>query len=162
VVKKSLISSKLAARQGLPFSGWIAGPQFRQSQVVETTDPTRILAPKRITGPAGARWIDRESLERGVGASGQRLPACKTSLQPIAGRRRWERILHLEFVMSSHMPPVPPANRSAKGPRGGSPTTRDTTLEKNGEPANAAEQGETANIKQNTTNAGFFHGRRVK
>jgi len=28
--------------------------------------------------------------------------------------------------------------------------------------ANAAEQGETANIEQNTTNAGFFKGRRVK
>jgi hypothetical protein len=27
---------------------------------------------------------------------------------------------------------------------------------------NAAEQGETANIQQNTTNAGFFKGRRVK
>jgi hypothetical protein len=25
---------------------------------------------------------------------------------------------------------------------------------------NAAEKGETANIKQNTTNKGFFHGRR--
>jgi hypothetical protein len=41
--------------------------------------------------------------------------------------------------MSSHMPPVPPANRSAKGPRGGSPTSKDTTLEKNREPTNAAE-----------------------
>jgi hypothetical protein len=27
---------------------------------------------------------------------------------------------------------------------------------------NAAEQGETANIRQNTTNAGSYHGRRVK
>jgi hypothetical protein len=27
---------------------------------------------------------------------------------------------------------------------------------------NTAEQGHTANIKQNTTNAGFFKGRRVK
>jgi hypothetical protein len=27
---------------------------------------------------------------------------------------------------------------------------------------NSAEQGDTANIKQNTTNAGFFKGRRVK
>ena len=27
---------------------------------------------------------------------------------------------------------------------------------------NTAEQGDTANIKQNTTNAGFFKGRRVK
>jgi len=28
--------------------------------------------------------------------------------------------------------------------------------------ANSAEPGETANIKQNTTNAGFFRGRRVE
>jgi hypothetical protein len=27
---------------------------------------------------------------------------------------------------------------------------------------NTAEQGETANIRQNTTNKGFFQGRRVK
>jgi hypothetical protein len=27
---------------------------------------------------------------------------------------------------------------------------------------NSAEQGDTANTKQNTTNAGFFKGRRVK
>jgi hypothetical protein len=27
---------------------------------------------------------------------------------------------------------------------------------------NTVEQGDTANIKQNTTNAGFFKGRRVK
>jgi hypothetical protein len=27
---------------------------------------------------------------------------------------------------------------------------------------NTAEQGDTANIRQNTTNAGFFKGRRVK
>jgi hypothetical protein len=27
---------------------------------------------------------------------------------------------------------------------------------------NTAEQGDTANVKQNTTNAGFFKGRRVK
>jgi hypothetical protein len=27
---------------------------------------------------------------------------------------------------------------------------------------NTAEQGDTANMKQNTTNAGFFTGRRVK
>jgi hypothetical protein len=27
---------------------------------------------------------------------------------------------------------------------------------------NAAEEGDTANIKQNTTNKGYFHGRRMK
>ena len=29
-------------------------------------------------------------------------------------------------------------------------------------PQNAFEQGDTANIKQNTTNKGFFQGRRMK
>jgi hypothetical protein len=64
--------------------------------------------------------------------------------------------------MSSHMPPVPPANRSPKGPANAEGAAKDTTLEKNGEPPNAAEQGDTANIKQNTTNKGYFQGRRVK
>jgi len=36
-----------------------------------------------------------------------------------------------------------------------------STSKKKGE-VNTAEQGDTANIKQNTTNAGFFKGRRVK
>ncbi len=64
--------------------------------------------------------------------------------------------------MSRHneMPPVPPANRSHKG------TGDDTQANKDfpgikGE-INTAEQGDTANVKQNTTNAGFFKGRRVK
>jgi hypothetical protein len=65
--------------------------------------------------------------------------------------------------MSRHneMPPVPPANRSHKG------TGDNTEVNKDGPKGhedieNSAEQGETANIKQNTTNAGFFKGRRVK
>ena len=64
--------------------------------------------------------------------------------------------------MSRHneMPPVPSANRSHRG------TGDDTQADKNS-PAkkgeiNSAEQGDTANIRQNTTNAGFFKGRRVK
>jgi hypothetical protein len=63
--------------------------------------------------------------------------------------------------MSRHMPPVPPASRSPKGPGGNKETAKDTTI-KHPEPENVAEQGETANIKQNTTNKGFFKGRRVK
>lgn len=64
--------------------------------------------------------------------------------------------------MSRHneMPPVPPANRTNKGV-GGKPD-----LKKNLSPKkrvdNPAEQGATANIRQNTTNAGFYHGRREK
>jgi hypothetical protein len=58
--------------------------------------------------------------------------------------------------MSRHneMPPVPPAN-------GDDTEVRKDTSKKKGE-MNTAEQGDTANIKQNTTNAGFFKGRRVK
>jgi hypothetical protein len=63
--------------------------------------------------------------------------------------------------MSSHLPPVPPANRSKKG-TGGDTTAAKADMVKHPEPQNIAEQGQTANIKQNTTNKGYFHGRRVK
>jgi hypothetical protein len=64
--------------------------------------------------------------------------------------------------MSRHnaMPPVPSANRSHKGTGDHSDVDKDVA-EVKGE-VNSAEQGETANIKQNTTNAGFFKGRRGK
>jgi len=64
--------------------------------------------------------------------------------------------------MSRHhkMPPVPPANRSPKGTGGGVEVKKDAASTK--AVSNLAEQGDTANIKQNTTNAGFFKGRRVK
>jgi len=64
--------------------------------------------------------------------------------------------------MSRHnaMPPVPAANRSNKGTGDHSDVNKDVAKAK-GE-VDATEQGETANIKQNTTNAGFFKGRRVK
>ena len=59
-----------------------------------------------------------------------------------------------------HMPPVPPANRSHQGTGDNTETASDTTKKQRED--NTAEQGHTANIKQNTTNAGFFKGRRVK
>ena len=59
-----------------------------------------------------------------------------------------------------HLPPVPPANQSQKG-TGDHSETPAAELRKN-KRINPAEQGETANIKQNTTNKGFFKGRRVK
>ncbi len=64
--------------------------------------------------------------------------------------------------MSRHneMPPVPPASRSPKGVRGSAKTKQDAAPKKKVD--NPSEQGETGNIRQNTTNAGFFHGRRVK
>ena len=65
------------------------------------------------------------------------------------------------IAMTKHMPPVPPANRSNKG-TGESDTEspQDDSL-RHPEHQNTAEQGETANIKQNTTNKGYFHGRRM-
>ena len=70
--------------------------------------------------------------------------------------------------MSSNMPPVPPGNRSNKGP-GNSSKDKDINAEavenKSVKPTekhhNAAEEGDTANIKQNTTNKGFYRGRRM-
>lgn len=58
----------------------------------------------------------------------------------------------------SHMPPIPPANRSPKGVGGGAEIKKGEA--KKDEAKNFAEEGETANIRQNTTNAGFFQGRR--
>ncbi len=66
--------------------------------------------------------------------------------------------------MSSHMPPIPPGNQSKKGPKAAKSSAdaaRDTSKGHN-DVQNSAEQGDTANVKQNTTNAGFFKGRRVK
>ena len=63
--------------------------------------------------------------------------------------------------MSSHMPPVPPANRCKKGPKSNPETSKDTKLVKHEHHANAAEEGDTANITQNTTNKGYFRGRRL-
>ena len=64
--------------------------------------------------------------------------------------------------MSRHneMQPVPPANRSHKGTGDNAEVSKD--MAKSKAEVNTAEQGDTANIKQNTTNAGFFKGRRVK
>lgn len=63
--------------------------------------------------------------------------------------------------MPGHMPPIPPGNQSKKGPKTKADSKRDTSKGHN-DIQNSAEQGDTANIKQNTTNAGFFKGRRVK
>ena len=67
--------------------------------------------------------------------------------------------------MSSHMPSVPPASRSPKGgkiDRSDPKELQDIELLKHEHHPNSAEEGDTANIKQNTTNKGFFQGRRVK
>ena len=64
--------------------------------------------------------------------------------------------------MSSHMPPIPPASRSPQGPGGRKSKDAKSTTPQREPPQHAAEQGDTANIKQNTTNEGYFRGRRVK
>ena len=64
--------------------------------------------------------------------------------------------------MSSKMPPVPPAERSTKGP-GSDPQTlaKDNTPHGKGTeaPNNAAEQGRTGNAHINTTNQGYQQDR---
>jgi hypothetical protein len=64
-------------------------------------------------------------------------------------------------MTSSHMPPVPPANRSKKGVGSDPEVSKDTSLKQTEHHHNAPEEGQTANIKQNTTNKGFFRGRRM-
>jgi hypothetical protein len=59
-----------------------------------------------------------------------------------------------------HMPAVPPANRSQRGSGDHSEIPSSEQLKRADE--NPAEQGQTANIRQNTLNKGFFKGRRVK
>jgi hypothetical protein len=62
--------------------------------------------------------------------------------------------------MSSYMPPVPPANRSKHGPKRNPEMLKDDKLVKHEHHPNSGEEGDTANIKQNTTNKGYFRGRR--
>jgi hypothetical protein len=81
--------------------------------------------------------------------------SCNKRALPTQGFRPIEK-----FIMSSHMPPIPPGNRSQKGKRADPKASKDMPV-KHEHHANAAEEGETANIKQNTTNKGFFHGRRL-
>ena len=62
--------------------------------------------------------------------------------------------------MSNQMPPVPPASRSKHGPKREPEVSKDDKLVKHEHHPNSAEEGDTANIKQNTTNEGYFRGRR--
>jgi hypothetical protein len=65
-------------------------------------------------------------------------------------------------IMSKRMPAAPIANRSQKGPGDTHEVASDTTHDKHAAELNISEQGDTANIKQNTTNKGYFRGRRMK
>jgi hypothetical protein len=70
--------------------------------------------------------------------------------------------------MSSNMPPIPPASRSNKGPhesgemdKNSSQAAENKSVKLTEKHHNAAEEGDTANIKQNTQNKGFYRGRRM-
>jgi hypothetical protein len=54
----------------------------------------------------------------------------------------------------NHMPPVPPANRSTKGPGDKSEFSKDKATSH--VEVNTAEQGDTANIRQNTPTRASF------
>ena len=59
--------------------------------------------------------------------------------------------------MTAKPPPVPPANRSPKGPQGSPEVPTDTSHENR--PSNLDQQGQQGNIKQNTTNQGYQQDR---
>jgi len=59
------------------------------------------------------------------------------------------------------MPPVPPENRTRKGPGGENPTALKTGPDRKeaGRRRHLGEQGHQGNIKQNTTNQGYQQDR---
>jgi hypothetical protein len=60
----------------------------------------------------------------------------------------------------SHLPPVPPANRSPKGPGSDPEVSAGHSIpETETRKRNLAEQGSQGNIKQNTTNQGYQQDR---
>lgn len=66
-------------------------------------------------------------------------------------------------MSKAHMPPVPPANRSDKGPGGDDrvdpAAAENAEARGGGKGGNAAEQGRAGNIAQNTTNDGHQQDR---
>jgi hypothetical protein len=58
----------------------------------------------------------------------------------------------------SHMPPVPPASRSDKGPGNVQRAPEDTSVKK-GPPDNTAQQARQGNINQNTHHQGYQQDR---
>lgn len=61
--------------------------------------------------------------------------------------------------MSKHMPPVPPANRSDKGPGSAPEPNPDDRRGVQSRPGNLKEQGQQGNTKQNTTHQGYQQDR---
>jgi hypothetical protein len=64
-------------------------------------------------------------------------------------------------IAMSHMPPVPPENRSPKGPGEQKPVPADSAPRKKDavRERHLGEQGRQGNIKQNTTNQGYQQDR---
>ena len=62
--------------------------------------------------------------------------------------------------MSSQMPPVPPGSRSKHSPNRNPDVSKDDKVVKHEHHPNSDEEGDTANIRQNTTNEGYFRVRR--
>ena len=91
-------------------------------------------------------WRDARNL------AGARHPA---SPQVRERRHQWS------IATTKHMPEGPVANRSKKGSGNHHEIVSDTTGGKRFDDLNASEQGDTANIKQNSPNKGFFRGRRM-
>lgn len=61
--------------------------------------------------------------------------------------------------MSTKMPPVPPENRSDKGPGSDPRTSKDDTPRGQQRPENTEQQDQEGNIHQNTTNQGHQQDR---
>jgi hypothetical protein len=61
--------------------------------------------------------------------------------------------------MSTRPPPVPPANRSPKGPENAQRPDAKTAPPERPVPNNTAEQGRQGNISQNTHNQGYQQDR---
>ena len=61
--------------------------------------------------------------------------------------------------MSSRLPPVPPANRSDKGPGSAPRAPKDTAGPNRHVPDNLALQDRQGDIKQNTTHQGYQQDR---
>jgi hypothetical protein len=61
--------------------------------------------------------------------------------------------------MSKPMPPIPPANRSDKGPGSAPEPNTDDRRGVQSRQGNIKEQGQQANTKQNTTHQGYQQDR---
>jgi len=64
--------------------------------------------------------------------------------------------------MAKHMPTIPPANRSPKGPGDNHRRPKIAKPSKPEETQHASEHGDAVNVRQNTMNKGGYMGRPMK